>query len=92
MKASIATIPGRKTCSATRYSQMTKSWASCTVSANSIIHPTSRWERKSVCSLQMLHPGAIALVTLVRTTGVLAPTDQWSISCISARPCPDVAV
>ncbi len=92
MKASIATIPGRYTCSATRYIQITKSCASWTLSANSIIQPTSRCERMSVWSLQIDHGGAMARLTLLSTMGSRAPTAQCSISCMRARPWPLVAV
>ncbi len=52
----------------------------------------SRCERLSFWSVQMFQPGASARLTSAMTIGSRPPAAQCSISCISARPCAEVAV
>ena len=52
----------------------------------------SRCDRLSFWSVQMVQPGAMARLTLAMTTGSRPPAAQCSISCMSARPCAEVAV
>ena len=52
----------------------------------------SRCARLSVWSTQMFHPGAKARLTSAITMGSRAPEAQCSSSCMSASPCPEVAV